>query len=62
MLEDEEDEASATDRIVEVRSGETVGLIYTWEDGAQQPLWFDGEKSDVIILDLWDTPETSENT
>lgn len=52
MLENEEDEARAIDRIVEVGSGATVGLIYVWEDGEEQPLWFDGEKSDVIVLKL----------
>ena len=62
MLENEEDEARATDRIVEVGSGATVGIVYAWEDGAKQPLWFDGEKSDVVILGLWDALKTSENS
>ena len=52
MREDEEDEARATDRIVEVGSGETVGLMYTWDDGSKQPLWFDGEKPDVVVIGL----------
>ena len=61
MPENVEDEARATDRIVEVGSGATVGLIYVWEDGVKQPLWFDGERSDVIILGLCETLKTSEN-
>lgn len=52
MLEDEEDEACATDCIVDVGTGEAVGLLYTWEDGTKQPYWFDGEKSDVVVTCL----------
>ncbi len=52
MLKDEEDEACATDRIVEVDSGETVGLVYEWEDGTQQPFWFDGAKLDVVAIGI----------
>ena len=50
MLDDEDNEARATDRIVEIGSGETVGLLYAWEDGVKQPLWFDGERSDVVVI------------
>jgi hypothetical protein len=52
MLDDEDNEARATDRIVEVGSGETVGFLYAWEDGVKQPLWFDGERSDVVVIGL----------
>jgi hypothetical protein len=52
MQDDEDNEARATDRIVEVGSGETVGLLYAWEDGVKQPLWFDGERSDVVVIGL----------
>lgn len=52
MLDDEDNEARATDRIVEVGSGETVGLLYAWEDGVKQPLWFNGERSGVVVIEL----------
>ena len=52
MLEDEEDEARATDRIVDAQSGEIVGLVYEWRDGVKQPLWFDGQKLDVVFVVL----------
>lgn len=49
MLDEEDNEARATDRLVVVGTGETVGLLYAWEDGVKQPLWFDGERSDVVV-------------
>ena len=49
MMDQEEDEGRATDRIVEVGTGETVGLLYVWEDGSKQPLWFDGARQDVVV-------------
>lgn len=49
MLQDDDDEARATDHIVDARSGETVGQVYEWRDGVEQPLWFDGQKLDVIF-------------
>ena len=52
MFENEEDEARATDRSVEIGTGETVGLLYEWQDGSKQPLWFRGAKPDVIIVGL----------
>lgn len=52
MSENEEDEGRATDRIVEVETGETVGFVYRWEDGCKQPLWLDGVKSDVVVVGL----------
>lgn len=54
MQDDEDNEASATDRIVEVGSGETVGLLYIWEDGVKQPLWFDGKRQDVVAIGIPD--------
>ena len=42
MLESDEDEARATKRIIDPGTGETVGLLYVWEDGCAQPLWFKG--------------------
>ena len=54
MPEDEENEAIATYRIIEAESGETVGLLYEWEDGVKQPLWFDGEKFDVVTVEIRD--------
>lgn len=54
MQDDDEIEARATDRIVDAASGETVGLLYVWDDGVKQPLWFDGVKSDVILMGLKD--------
>ena len=50
MSENEEDEARAIDRIVEVGTGEVVGLLYEWQDGSKQPLWFECAKSDVVIV------------
>lgn len=52
MLEDEGNEARATERLVDTGSGETVGFLYSWEDGVKQPLWFDGEKLDVIVVEM----------
>ena len=52
MLEDEENEARATESLVDTCSGETVGFLYSWEDGVKQPLWFDGEKLDVIVVEM----------
>ena len=42
MLDSDEDEARATKRIIDAGTGETVGLLYIWEDGCEQPLWFNG--------------------
>lgn len=52
MQDDDDNEASATNRIVEVGSGETVGLLYVWEDGVKQPLWFDGKRQDVVVIGI----------
>lgn len=52
MLESEDDEATATERIVDRKTGETVGLIYAWEDGVRQPLWFEGAKEEVVTVRL----------
>ena len=52
MLDDEENEAHATSRIIEVKTGEIVGLLYVWEDGTKQPFWFDGERLNVAMVDL----------
>ena len=54
MQDDEENEARVTDRIIEVGSGKTVGLVYAWEDGVKQPLWFDGKKANVVVVVLPD--------
>ncbi len=42
MLDRDEDEARATKLIVDTQTGETVGYLYTWEDGCEQPLWLNG--------------------
>ena len=52
MLESEDEEATATERIVDRKTGETVGLIYAWEDGVRQPLWFGGAKEEVVTVRL----------
>ena len=52
MLESEDDEATATERIVDRKTGETVGLIYAWEDGVRQPHWFEGAKEEVVTVRL----------
>lgn len=52
MLESEDEEATATERIVDRKTGETVGLIYAWEDGVRQPLWFEGAKEEVVTVRL----------
>lgn len=53
MLESDEDEARATKRIIDAGTGETVGLLYVWEDGCEQPLWLNGvcENTDLRELD-----------
>lgn len=62
MMDKEEDEGRATDRIVEVGTVETVGLIYVWEDGSKQPLWFNGARQDVVAVSLCRSRYDSENT
>ena len=52
MLENEEDEAIATHRIVMVGTCQTVGVLYEWQDGSKQPLWFNGSKSEVVLIGL----------
>lgn len=52
MSKNDEDEARATDRIVDVGTGETVGLVYEWQDGSKQPLWFDGVKPNTVVVCL----------
>lgn len=49
----EDDEASATDRIVDLKTGETVGLIYQWQDGEKQAFWFTEKREDVIAICLY---------
>ena len=53
MLESVEDEAHASKRIINAKSGETVWLLYVWEDVCEQPLWFNGvcENTDLRELD-----------
>jgi len=48
----EDDEANVTDRIIDLETGEIVGLLYQWRDGAKQPLWFDGVRKDVRYSNL----------
>ena len=62
MMDQEEDEGRATDRIVEVGTGETVGLLYVWEDGSKQPLWFNGARQDVVAVSLCRSRCDSEGT
>lgn len=52
MLESNESEAQATDRIVDIETDETVGFLYVWEDGVQQALWLDGARGDVLVTEL----------
>jgi len=54
MLENDEDEAQATRRIVDKETGKTVGLLYVWEDGYEQPLWLDGARKNVAFSELTD--------
>ena len=57
MLECDEDEAQATKRIIDAETGETLGLLYVWEDGYEQPLWLDGARKDVALCELTDLPQ-----
>ncbi len=52
MPDRDENEAHATDRIVDAETGETVGFLYAWEDGPMQPFWLDGARSNVTIIVL----------
>ena len=54
MLECNEDEAQATRRIIDVGTGETVGLLYVWEDGYEQPMWFNGVCQNTALKELED--------
>lgn len=56
MLENDEDEARATRRIIDKETGKTVGLLYVWEDGCEQPLWLDGARKDVALCELMPLP------
>jgi len=57
MLENDEDEAQATKRIVDKETGKTVGLLYVWEDGYEQPLWLNGARKNVAFSELTDLPQ-----
>lgn len=50
MGDDFENEARAIKYIVDAGTHETVGLVYVWEDGVVQPLWFHGRQANVFIL------------
>ena len=52
MLECDEDEARATRCIVDKDTGETVGFLYVWEDGFEQPYWFNGARKNVAFMEL----------
>lgn len=52
MLQSDEDEARPAKRIVDMNSGETVGFLYVWEDGFEQPLWFNGARKNVTLKEL----------
>ena len=54
MLDSDEDEARATKRIIDAGTGETVGLLYVWEDGCEQPLWFNGACENAELRQLED--------
>ena len=56
MLECDEDEAQATRRIIDVGTGETVGLLYVWEDGYEQPMWLNGVCENTALRELEDVP------
>lgn len=49
MLENDEDEARATSRVVDIETGETVGFLYVWEDGFEQPFWLNGARKNVTL-------------
>lgn len=57
MLECNEDEAQATRRIIDVGTGETVGLLYVWEDGYEQPMWFNGVCENTALRELDEVPK-----
>lgn len=52
MRENEDDEARPTDLIVDIYTGETVGVNYVWENGARQTLWLNGEQRNVTFIAL----------
>ena len=54
MLECDEDEAQATKRIIDAETGETVGLLYVWEDGYAQPMWLNGVCANTDLRELED--------
>ena len=54
MPDSVEDEARATKRIIDAGTGETVGLLYVWEDGCEQPLWFNGFCENAELRQLED--------
>ena len=54
MPENDEDEARATRRFVDKETGKTVGFLYVWEDGYEQPLWLDGTRKNVAFCELTD--------
>lgn len=52
MLEPDEDEAQAMKRIINAKTGETVGFLYVWEDGYEQPLWLNGVCENTYLREL----------
>ena len=47
-MEIEEDEAFATARFVDADTGETIGYVYIWEDGIEQPLWLSPRRENAL--------------
>ena len=37
-------------------TGETVGLLYVWEDGYEQPMWLNGVCENTALRELEDVP------
>lgn len=52
FLDDHDDAAEVTLRIIDQETGVTVGYVHAWEDGVTQPLWLNGVRTGVRFVDI----------
>lgn len=54
MKPSQKEEARLVARLVEPRNGIVVGLLYLWETGDAEPMWFNGEMQDAVSEPILD--------
>lgn len=54
MNDKDDDEARATGLIINQHTSETLGFVYTWEDGGSQPFWVikKSHRTNVLCVSL----------